>query len=318
MVRKGLKPGRQVQLTLRRCLAVHGAMVVVAMLWFAVQCYWRWHLLPGAPPAALNAEWFFMPVMVVTAAVWQWCCFDTALCHGVSRRSYVKISAVGAALMALAVSVAVISARFGFMASGLVDCYAGDDWCHLSMPFHTPMSENFMYAWSQVTWTAADGDGTVASVPGLAEYSDPVAAGVWPMFLKFLSLMLIGAAIGMLVGALCAWLAGKGPVTFAAVVGVLGVLVVVGTQAYWATGVYRVFGEGTAVRWLLDAASGRVRSHPQPRVDLDAYVVWIPLIVSLALFALCAWLTHLLTARREIRAGGWLARGRTLAALQRS
>ena len=92
---------RQFRLTLRRCLTLYGVMLAAALAVLAILCYQRWHLqdMWFGMAASVDVERFLFPIMVFAALAWQWFFFDGALCHGVSRRSYMKVSAAGGSCM---------------------------------------------------------------------------------------------------------------------------------------------------------------------------------------------------------------------------
>ncbi|PWG64170.1 hypothetical protein DF196_09495 [Bifidobacterium callitrichidarum] len=289
---------RQCRLTLRRNLAVYGVVLLLGLLLFVALCYQRLQALryePGGLSSSVDAEQYWFPILLLTAAVWQWLFFDTAVCHGVSRRTFVKASAIGGAIMALAVSVVMVASRYVLIISGRGGtCFAGIKGCFLGEPFDLPRSEQFLYAWQRVSYT---GD---ASAP---TFSPMLVGGALFMFLKFLSLMLSYVAVGTVLGAVLAWAAGKGAwgIVAALFVACLASQLLGSNSILWTNEwLGRFTSAGTLGNWLVQAASGRIISHLSAGVEFGTYVVWIPLVESLVLFALCVWIVYLMTARREI------------------
>ncbi|KAB7787640.1 hypothetical protein [Bifidobacterium cebidarum] len=295
---------RQFLLTLRRCLTVYGVVLAVGLLLFVPLCYQSVMLgYTGSSaivfPGINDVEYYFRILLIFTAMAWQWFFFGTALCHGVSRKSYMKATAISAAVVPLAMSVLYLAARFIVIATGTAMCYEKSDGCRLSGPFYAHLSEQFLYAWERLPSDAFSAWG--------ATYSKALAAGPLFVGLKFFSLMLAYAAIGTLVGAVLAWLANKG--IWAAAIAIV---------AFWYAAqqlsssmsmllyvpkmqmVGAFFKRGTAQNRLVQAMSGRVVSYTADGVEIGTYVVWIPLAESLVLFALCMWIVWMLTKRREI------------------
>lgn len=301
MIMTGTAQGlsRQFYLTLRRNLMVYGVVFLLGLLLFVALCYQRLQALryeTGGLSASIDAERYWFPILLLAAAAWQWLFFDTAICHGVSRRTFVKASAIGGIVMAIAVSVSMVAARYAFIVIGGRDgaCFVGIKGCFLGEPFDLPRSEQFLYAWQRVSYTGgASGSG----------FSPMLVGGVLFMFLKFLSLMLAYVAVGAVLGAVLAWVAGKGTwgIVAALFVACLASQLLGSSSILWTDEwLGRFASAGMLGNWLVQAASGRVISHPSAGVEIGTYVVWIPLAESLVLFALCVWITYLMTARREI------------------
>lgn len=292
---------RQFCLTLRRGLTVYGVVLAVGLLLFVPLCYQS--VVPGytgssaiAYPGINDVERYMRPILMLTAMAWQWFFFDSAICHGVSRKSYMKVSAISALVVPLVLSILYAIARFTLIATGTAICYEKSGGCRVFGPFYAPLSDQFMYSWERIDWSL-----------GEAHYSSALAAGHLFVSLKFFSLMLSYVAIGALIGAVLAWAASKG--IWAVAIGIV---------AIWYAGqqlssspsmllyvpkvqvVSSFFEQGSAQNWLVQAMSGRVVSYPADNVELGTYVVWIPLAESLILFALCMWLTWMLTKWREI------------------
>lgn len=296
-------PSRQFRLVLQRCLGAYGVVFVVAMLFGAMLCVQIYQQSKAEPTglvlSGLNAERFLMPILLITAVVWQWVFFQSAICHGVSRASYMKASAIGAAAMALAVSVAAVGSRVVLSAAGFQFCASADRNCRMPGPLDMPLSVQFLYAWERKDWSDA------SSVQDFATYSPILTGGTLFVFLKFFSLMLSYVALGMLIGAVLAWAASKS--TWFA--GALAVLI------WFAGGQLRdsslihiqrmqvlepFFTFGADQNRLVQAMSGRLVSFGADGVEIGTYVVWVPLAESLVLFAVCAWGAWLLTKRREV------------------
>lgn len=294
---------RQLGLTLRRCLSVYGVMLAIAMVLFATLVYQRYRALELQDyglAGAVDVEKFLMPILLLTAMAWQCFSFNTALCHGVSRKTYMQVSAMGAAAMAFAVSVIMMIVRWVFLATGAAGaCLAVG--CRVTEPFSMRRSEQFLYAWDRVSWS------NISSSDGV-EVSPVLPAGPLFMFLKFFSLMLAYVALGMLVGAVLAWAADKS-------VWLCGVSVVViyyagqqmtlpGPDTLYLVPRMHVldgfYDMGSLQNRLLQAAAGRLITYPKADVEVGTFVVWIPLAEALILFALCVWIAYLLTKRREI------------------
>ncbi|MBT1163801.1 hypothetical protein [Bifidobacterium felsineum] len=295
---------KQFLLTLRRCLTVYGVVLAVGLLLFVPLCYQSVMLgYTGSSaivfPGINDVELYFRPILLFTAMAWQWFFFDSALCHGVSRRSYMKATAITAAVVPLVLSAFYLVARFTVIATGTAICYEKSDGCRLTGPFYAHLSEQFLYAWERVS---SDAFSALE-----ATYSKELAAGPLFVGMKFFSMMLAYTAIGTLIGAVLAWLASKG--IWAVVIAVVAfwyaaqqlsssmsmLLYVPKMQAVGA-----FFQRGTAQNRLVQAMSGRVVSYTADGVEIGIYVVWIPLAESLVLFALCMWIVWMLTKRREI------------------
>lgn len=306
------RAGRQFRLIAVRCLGLQAAVFAVAMVWFALMIYFRMRanqLQPYGLPGAVDVERFMLPAMVVAAGViWQCCFFTAAMCHGVSRRSFVKASAIGAAALSLALAVVMVGARLAVLVSQGCLASAGGTYryqCGDGEPFVLRSSERFLYAWMQ-TGSACDGAACSTSNDMTTTYA-MLPAGPLFMFLKFLSLMLAWAALGMLIGAVLSWAAGKGYV-------VLGLLAVLCGAAYGLMGpgspVYLWLAGTDAGNLLASVVSGGIVSigvdaagSVTNGVTRTTYAVWIPVVCSLVLFALCLLVTDRLTMRREIRPG---------------
>ncbi|MBT1172366.1 hypothetical protein JS528_03110 [Bifidobacterium sp. MA2] len=300
---------RQFRLALVRCLTLYAVVFAVAVIVLAVLTYQRYRamiLLPNGLSGDVNVERILFPMLFVAALVWQWGFFATLLCHGVSRRSFVGVSAIGATAISLAVSMVIVAARYPLIVLGgdvRMVCAKAIGGCLPSDMFKAPLSEQFLYAWQEVGSTQTVCDGSTCSIEGgTATYSPMLQSGWLFMFLKFLSLMLAATALGMLVGAVLAWAAGRGVWTLGVVAGLgWGLFSMRFDMAY---GVAGVIGEPWLATWLIGAASGRVGSLAAGSgVDFGTYIVWIPLVESLVLFALCVLIVSRLTSRREIRPG---------------
>lgn len=291
---------RKFRLTLRRCLTLYGVMLAAALAVLAILCYQRWHLqdMWFGMAASVDVERFLFPIMMFAALAWQWFFFDGALCHGVSRRSYMKVSAAGGGIAALAVSVVVVAVRRALMIGG-VGASSGHG---VDDPFHAPLSERFLYAWRSEWYEAVGEKGVIAHGP---EYSGMLPAGTLFMFLGFLSLMLACVALGMALGALLAWIGGKGTVALGCSVVVLwmignGVLqLTISERMPWLAGLNET---GSPFNRLVQLIGGQLAAYPGQGRTIYTYVVWIPLVASLVLFGLCAWGAYLLTRRRELHA----------------
>ena len=251
--------------------------------------------------SGFNAERFLMPILLITAVVWQWVFFTSAICHGVSRASYMKASAIGAAAMAFTVSVTAVGSRLALSAAGFQFCVSADRNCRMPGPLDMPLSIQFLYAWERKDWSVA------SSVQDFATYSPILEGGTLFVFLKFFSLMLSYVALGMLIGAVLAWAANKS----AWFAGALAVLIwfAGGQLSSWNSMIIHVprievlnpfFTLGSDQNRLVQAMSGRLVSFAADGVEIGTYVVWIPLAESLVLFAVCAWGAWLLTKRREV------------------
>ncbi|KFI94014.1 hypothetical protein BISA_0049 [Bifidobacterium saguini DSM 23967] len=296
---------RQFLLTLRRCLTVYGVVLAVGLLLFVPLCYQSVMLgYTGSSaivfPGINDVELYFRPILLFTAMAWQWFFFDSALCHGVSRKSYMKATAISAAVVPLLLSVLYLMARFVVIATGTAICYEKSDGCRITGPFYAHLSEQFMYAWERMDWNRA---------PSMweAQYSPALPAGPLFVGLKFFSLMLSYTAIGALIGAVLAWLARRG--IWAVSIGVV-VLWYAAQQLSSSPSmliympkmqvISNFYELGTAQNRLVQAMSGRVVSYTADGVEIGTYVVWIPLAESLVLFVLCMWIIWMFTKRREI------------------
>ena len=304
--------GRGFRLTLARCLGMYAMVFLAALAVLGVMVYMRYQamaLQPYGLDVDVDVERFLAPVLFAAALVWQWFFFTTAICHGVSRRSFVAASAVGGTVLSLAVSAVVVAVRYPLIIAGgdiRMVCSGLFGGCIPSDLFKAPLSEQFLYAWQRVG-SPCDG-ATCDSGGDMSTYYSPMLPAGWLfMFLKLFSLMLVAVALGMAVGAVFAWAAGKGNwvlgVTFGLIVVLYGLRFDIAYRAYAAWPM--AFG-GWGLPWFIEAVSGRVIDVTQVGVDFGTYIVWIPLALSLFLFAVCALIAWGLTRRREIRP----ARGR--------
>lgn len=285
--------------TMRRSLAFHAVAYLVAMAWFLVQCLRRVMALmswEGGLPGTVQGE-SLAGFVFAAALLWQVLCFGTAICHGVSRRSFFKASAAGATALAAAVSLTLVvlraARRFG------VGCVPfpkpGASGCIYQEPFSLWFAERFRY-WSVTKTISGNGAyrGTASQVnDALSDWG-----GVASMMAAMFALMLLAAALGMLLGAALAWAASQGVAGVAVVL--VCVLLVLGARGF-CEGMVSEMGLWNEWNWLTQLLQGLLVTVPRRGTTVTLSIVWIPLGISLVLSSACAALTSWFTSRREVR-----------------
>lgn len=258
--------------------------------------------IPGYFASSFDVESFLPPVVFAAAFVWQLFFFDGEICHGVSRRSFALLSAIGGFLGAVipaSVTVAAIWSGTTQGSRGLTGWMEGG------------LSPGYAYRFL-LGWTRYNPDNiqyhpetnTFTETGEWLKSSPQLAHGWWYVFLAFLALLIAASALGMLAGAVVDRMLAGGLVH--AVVVIAGLFLtgaIAGNLALtWGDDhVSRPDWKTTPIPTWLYLPRGAVVHYEPDGTEVTRYVAWIPLAFALALFAVSALVVWRLTMRREVR-----------------
>ncbi|KFI52786.1 hypothetical protein [Bifidobacterium biavatii] len=310
MVRQQSHVSRQFVAMAKRCAILYAVMFAVPLATLGVSAYRVYVQLsePGSAVLPVDVEARMFPFLFLAGVVWFVGFFDVELCHGVSRRSFANIGMIAAVAISVVATIvlAPMSHAGSVLARSALASEAQSD-SLLNSPAGTLLylqatrSDRFRYAGAgcPAEW--------IGGVCGITSDHRIVAFDWLYMSMKMFSLMLIVSSLGMLVGALVAWVFNGGVMRWTGG----SILIIVAVALYTVLNPWWYYGDmydgalPKSLYWIHNLLSGSViRTEGARRIV--SYQAWIPLVFSILLFALCAFAVDRMTLRREIRP----ARGR--------
>ena len=304
MIHQPRRLSRQAVAMAKRCAILYTTMLIIPLVGIAISAYTAYAQLSdgkvpmiGFSPYGIDLEGRMFPFLFAAGVIWFVGFFDVELCHGVSRRSFANASLIAGATVSLLTTLMLMPVRYmGTVMTRSAQSIPQSGKSVLAY-LESSRSDRFQYAWAHCrdldSWTSGS----------LCETSSIVSYDWLYISMKFLSLMLIVTALGMLVGAVVAWVVNGNTVRRIGGVVLLGIVIVIVElmRPVWYAGDPYNAALPRVVHWTRNFLAGIVIRYTDGGGQDMTYIAWIALVFSLLLFAICAFVVDRMTLRREIR-----------------
>ena len=303
MLRQPRRLSRQATTMAKRCAILYTTMLIIPLVGIAISAYTAYAQLSdgkaamiGFSPYGIDLEGRMFSFLFAVGVIWFVGFFDVELCHGVSRRSFVNASLIAGAVVSAAATLVLMPVRYMGIAMTRSAQSIPQSGKSVLAYLESSRSDRFQYAWAHCrdldSWTSGS----------LCETSSIVSYDWLYISMKFFSLMLIVTALGMLVGAVMAWVVNGNTVRRIGGVVLLGMVIVIVElmRPVWYAGDSYNAALPRVVHWTRNVLAGIVIRYTDSGGQDMTYVAWIALVFSLLLFAICAFIVDRMTLHREI------------------
>lgn len=305
---------RQFVAMAKRCAILYAVMLVIPLVRIGISAYRVYALLAGSFPAYIEVpvdiEARMFPFLFLAGVIWFVGFFDVELCHGVSRRSFANVGMIASVAIAAATTLILMPVQYAGASLRLSARAMTEP--QLESLYRSPLGV-LLYLQGERSgrFQFAGTDCPIGTLANRAACSEPAAVpfGWLYMSMKMFSMMLIVASLGMLVGALIAWVLNGSVLrwTGGSLLLIAAVAVYVVFSPWWYADDQYDRALPRTLYWVKNMLSGSVIRYVGER-QVISYVAWIPFVFSILVFAVCAFAVDRMTARREIRP----ARGRLI------